>query len=75
MCVSSLLKRASAWRTHHFNKLPGQLGDGNLTACPHVVAFSHNPFLQKQQKGTDGIINKQEVAGFREGPLDGAATE
>lgn len=61
--------------THHFHKLPGQLHDGNLTACSHVVDFSHNALLQNQQEGVDGVIDKQEMAGFREGSLDGAAAE
>lgn len=47
--------------------------DGNLTACSHIVDFSHNPIFQKQQEGVDGVVDKQEMAGFREGSLDGAA--
>lgn len=62
-------------KTHHLNELPGQLHDGNLTAGPHIVDFSHAPFFQKQQEGVDGIVDKQEMAGFREGSLDGAAAQ
>lgn len=49
--------------------------DENLAACSHIVDFSHNAFLQDEPKGVDGVIDKQEVPGFREGSLDGAAGE
>lgn len=71
MCVS-------VWdssQTHHFNKFPGQLHNGNLTARSHVVDFSHSPFLQNQQEGVDGVVDEQEMAGYGEGSLDGAAAE
>ena len=65
---------AQQW-THHFNKLPGQLHDGYLTAGSHIVDFPHSPFLQNQQKGIDDVVNKQEMAGFRNGSLDSAAAQ
>jgi len=58
--------------SHHLNEFPGQLQDGNLTACSHIVNFSHNAFLQNQQEGVDGVIDEQEMARLREGSLDGA---
>lgn len=58
--------------SHHLNKLPGELYDGNLTRGPHIVDFSHSSLFQEQQEGFDGIIDKQEVPRYWEGSLDGA---
>lgn len=60
-------------QTHHHNKFPCQLDDGNLEACPYVVDFSYRPFLQDQQEGLHGVTDKQEVAGYRQSSLNGTA--
>lgn len=58
--------------SHHLNKLPGKLCDGNLTRGPHVVYFSHVSLFQEQEEGFDGVVDKQEVTGYGECSLDGA---
>lgn len=58
--------------SHHLNKLPGELYDGNLTRGPHIVDFPHSALFQEQQEGFDGIIDKQEVPRYWKGSLDGA---
>lgn len=69
------LNKEDHFQTHHLHKFPGQLHDGNLTAGPHIVDFPHNPLFQNQQEGVNGVIDEQEMAGFREGSLDGAAAQ
>lgn len=58
--------------SHHPNKFPGELYNGNLTCGPDIIDFSHISLFQEQEVGFDGIINKQEVARYWKGSLDGA---
>lgn len=57
---------------YHHNEFLCQLDNGNLEACSYVVDLSHRPFLQDQQEGLDGVADEQEVAGHRQGSLNGA---